>query len=173
MKYKTKVALVRCDTYEEEEVFRAVQAGIDFLGGVSMFAKPGERIVMKPNVLIGSNPESCVTTHPAVFKAVGRLLAEAGTSVYYGDSPAFGKCEGNMKRAGLKRSGDESGFRLADFDAGRSASHPKGLLVKSFVIANGVLDSDGLVSLPKFKTHSLVRFTGAVKNQFGCIPGLL
>ncbi|GAH58322.1 unnamed protein product, partial [marine sediment metagenome] len=47
------------------------------------------------------------------------------------------------------------------------------LLVKKFVVANGVLDSDGLVSLPKFKTHGLVRFTGAVKNQFGCVPGLL
>jgi len=46
-------------------------------------------------------------------------------------------------------------------------------LVKKFVVANGVLDSDGLVSLPRFKTHGLVRFTGAVKNQFGCVPGLL
>jgi uncharacterized protein (DUF362 family) len=30
-----------------------------------------------------------------------------------------------------------------------------------------------MVNLPKLKTHPLVRFTGAVKNQFGCIPGLL
>ena len=36
-----------------------------------------------------------------------------------------------------------------------------------------MLDSDGLVSLPKLKTHPLTRFTGAAKNQFGCIPGLL
>ena len=41
------------------------------------------------------------------------------------------------------------------------------------MIANGVLDSDGLVNLPKLKTHPLVRLTGAVKNQFGCVPGLL
>jgi NAD-dependent dihydropyrimidine dehydrogenase PreA subunit len=47
------------------------------------------------------------------------------------------------------------------------------MLIKNFVIANGVLDSDGIVSLSKLKTHGLVRFTGAVKNQFGCIPGLL
>lgn len=170
---KTKVALVRCDTYEENKVLNAIQAGLDLLGGVSLFAKRYERIVMKPNVLIGTNPENCVTTHPAVFKAVGGLLAEAGASVYYGDSPSFGKCEFSVKRAGLKRIGDELGFSLADFDNGRQVRHPAGLLVKSFVIANGVLDSDGLVSIPKFKTHPLVRFTGAVKNQFGCVPGLL
>ena len=170
---KTKVALVRCDTYEEDKVFKAVRKGLDLIGGVSVFAKRSEKIVMKPNVLIGSNPEKCVTTHPAVFKAVGRLLMEAGASVYYGDSPAVGKAELSMRIAGFKRVAGAMGFSLADFDAGRPVSHPDGLLVKSFVIANGVLDCDGLISLPKLKTHGLVRLTGAVKNQFGCVPGLL
>ena len=36
-----------------------------------------------------------------------------------------------------------------------------------------MLAADGLVSLPKLKTHGLTRLTGAVKNQFGCIPGFL
>ncbi len=170
---KSLVALVRCDTYEEDKVFNAVRKGFDLLGGVSRFAKRGEKIVMKPNVLIGSRPESSVTTHPSVFKAVGQALMGAGVSVYYGDSPAFGKCAASVGRSGLKRVGDESGFSLADFDAGRAVSHPHGLLMKSFVIANGVLDCDGMIGLPKLKTHPLVRFTGAIKNQFGCIPGLL
>ena len=170
---KTKVAVVRCDTYADDKVSKAIQTGLDLLGGVSTFVKPGERIVMKPNVLIGTKPEKCVTTHPAVFKAVGKILKDAGATVYYGDSPAFGKCETNLRKAGLKQIGDELGFTLADFDSGRPVSHQDSLLVKRFVIANGVLDSDGLVSLPKFKTHPMVRFTGAVKNQFGCVPGLL
>jgi Domain of unknown function (DUF362) len=54
----------------------------------------------------------------------------------------------------------------------RSVSHKDGLLVKKSVIANGVLDSNGLVSLPKLNTHGLVRFTGAKKNQFRCVLGL-
>ena len=170
---KSKVAIIKCDTYDEEDVQRAVEAGLDLLGGLYLFVKPGERIVMKPNVLIGSNPEKCVTTHPAVFKAVGRLLQGMGANVYYGDSPSIGMSGFNMKRARLKQAGDELGIELADFDKGRAVSHNDSLLIKSFVIANGVLDSDGLVSLPKLKTHPLTRFTGAVKNQFGCIPGLL
>jgi ferredoxin len=36
-----------------------------------------------------------------------------------------------------------------------------------------VLAADGLVSLSKLKAHGLARLTGAVKNQFGCIPGML
>jgi uncharacterized protein (DUF362 family) len=114
-----------------------------------------------------------VTTHPAVFKAVARLLQEARAKVSYGDSPAFGGCEPNMKKAGLKLVGDELGLTVADFDHGSEVSHETALLNRKFVIANGILDADGVVSLPKLKTHGLVRFTGAVKNQFGCVPGML
>lgn len=170
---KSKVSVIRCDSYSENDVYEAIRKGIDLLGGISEFVKPGERIVLKPNILIGSNPDKSVTTHPEVFKAIGKLLKEAGVVVSYGDSSGVGKSEPNLKRAGIKKAGDELGFSVADFDSGRTVSHKEALLVKQFTIANGVLDGDGLISLPKLKTHGLVRFTGAVKNQFGCIPGLL
>ena len=167
------VALIGCDTYDDEKVHEAVKAGLDLLGGISHFIKPGERIVLKPNVLLGTSPEKCVCTHPSVFRAVGKVLLAANATVYYGDSSGFGKCEANMKRAGLKHVADELGIGMADFDRGRAVTHRGALLNKVFVIANGVLESDGLVSLPKLKTHELTRFTGAVKNQFGCVPGIL
>ena len=170
---KSTVALVKCDTYDEQQVYRAVEAGLDLLGGVGHFIKPGERIVIKPNVLFGTNPQKCVTTHPSVFQAVCRLLQQADATVYYGDSPSFGKCEAHTKRADLKRVADELGVKLADFDHGKAVSHQEALLNKRFVIANGVLESDGLINLPKLKTHPLTRFTGAIKNQFGCVPGIL
>ena len=87
---QSKVALVRCDTYDEDEVYSAVETGLNLLGGVSRFAARGERIVLKPNVLVGTDPEKCVTTHPSVFKAVGRLLLEAGAILSCGDSPYLG-----------------------------------------------------------------------------------
>jgi len=170
---RSKVALVRCETYDPDAVYQAVRKGLDLIGGTSSLVKSGERIVMKPNVLYGTNPEKGVSTHPSVFRAVGKLLQEAGARVAYGDSPSFAGAEGHMRRAGLKQLADELGIELADFDKGRTVSHKDALLIKSFVLANGVLDSDGLVNLPKLKTHPLVRLTGAVKNQFGCVPGVL
>ncbi len=170
---RSKVALIRCETYDPDTVYQAVRRGLDLIGGISSLVKSGERIVMKPNVLYGTNPEKGVSTHPSVFRAVGKLLQESSARVAYGDSPSFAGAEGHMKRAGLKQLADEMGIELADFDKGRTVSHKESLLIKSFVIANGVLDSDGMVNLPKLKTHPLVRLTGAVKNQFGCVPGLL
>ncbi len=170
---KSKVALAACSTYDDAAVYQAVKKGIALLGGAAVFVRPGERVVLKPNVLFGMDPMKCVTTHPAVFKAVAKALKEAGADLYYGDSPGFGKCEANMQKAGLKQAADELAVKLADFDEGKTVVHKTALLNKRFVIANGVLDCVGVVSLPKLKTHGLTRLTGAVKNQFGCIPGTL
>lgn len=168
----SKVALVRCESYDEGVVLAAVENGIELIGGISQFITSGESIVMKPNVLIGSNPEKCIVTHPSVFRATGKVLQEAGAIVSYGDSSGFGSCEYNLHKSGLKKIGDSMGFHLADFDNGRRVSHPDSLLIRSFIIASGALDADGLVNLPKFKSHPLTRLTGAIKNLFGCVPGL-
>jgi uncharacterized protein (DUF362 family)/Pyruvate/2-oxoacid:ferredoxin oxidoreductase delta subunit len=170
---RSKVALVRCESYDDGAVDKAVAKGIDLLGGISQFVKSGEKIVLKPNILIGSDPEKCVITHPAIFKAVGKQIQKAGVDILYGDSSAFGGCSLNMRMSGYLEAGNKLEFKMADFDKGRKVSHPEGMLIKSFVIANGVLDADGLVNLPKLKSHPLTRLTGAVKNLFGCVPGLL
>jgi len=170
---KSKVALVKCTSYDRDEVLASIIKGLDLLDGLSRFGQAGERILLKPNVLIGTSPNNGVTTHTSVFRAVGDLFKKAGAHVCYGDSPAFGKCEGNLRRAGLKRIGDELELELVDFDSGEEISHKNALLIKKFVIANGVLGCDGLISLPRLKTHGFMLLTGAVKNQFGCIPGLL
>ena len=168
---KSKVALVRCNSYDEDEVYTAIETGVNLLGGFSQFVKPGEKIVLKPNVLLGAHPDKSITTHPSVLKSTAKLLKTIDVNVFYGDSPSIGKSESQLRRCGLKEPADELNLTLAEFDQGRVVEHKEALLNKSFIIANGVLDTDGLISLPKLKTHGLTRLTGAVKNQFGCIPG--
>jgi len=169
---KSQVAVIKCDTYDYGRVYDAVETGVNLLGGISNFVKEGEKILIKPNVLIGTNPEKCVCTHPSVFRAVGIILKKAEVTLSYGDSSGFGRSIGNMRRAGLKQVADELSIMLADFSKGQYLSHDRARLNKKFFLAGGVLEADGLVSLPKLKTHGLTRITGAVKNQFGCIPGL-
>jgi len=168
-----KVALVRCESYKPSEVIRAVRRGFALMGGVERFARRGERIVLKPNLVVAEPPERCATTHPAVFAAVGRVLSEAGARLSYGDSPAIGNVRGAARKSGLQEAADALGVPLADFQTGREVFFDRGRQNRKFVIARGVLDSDGLISLPKLKTHGLEKMTGAIKNQFGCVPGVL
>ena len=74
---KSKVAVIRCRSYEEASVYEAVKKGVDLLGGINTFVKSGEKIILKPNVLVGSDPSKSVTTHPSVLKGVGRLFRKS------------------------------------------------------------------------------------------------
>lgn len=79
----SKVALIYCQSYEYEEVLKAVKKGINLLGGVQQFASPREEILLKPNLLSADPPEKCVTTHPSVFRAVAEVFLASGALVTY------------------------------------------------------------------------------------------
>jgi len=168
-----KVVAVRCASYDRAEVQEAVSRGLGLLGGAETFVQSGEHILLKPNLLIGRNPERVVNTHPSVFRAVATVFRKAGAELTYGDSPGFGKPQAAAQRAGLLEVAQKLGIAQADFTSGETVSFPEGRQNKQFTIARGALSADGIVSLPKMKTHGLTRITGAIKNQFGCIPGPL
>jgi len=169
---KSKVALVRCNSYYLIEVRQAVSKGIELIGGAGKFVKRDEKIVLKVNLLAGDVPEKCVTTHPSVFRAVAELFMHEGAKISYGDSPGFGTPYATAKKAGLTEVAEELNIELADFKEGKEVFFEDGIQNKKFFVANGILESDGVISLPKMKTHGLERFTGCIKNQFGCVVGM-
>jgi len=168
----SKVVLIRCEGYEYPQVRAAVMRGLESLGGAAAFAKPGEKILLKPNWLLAIPPEKAATTHPSVLKAVAEAFKAIGTQLFYGDSPGFFSPENAAQKTGCQEVALELGLTLADFKTGRSVVSEKTVWNKKLIIANGVLACDGLISLPKLKTHAFMKMTGAVKNQFGCVPGL-
>ncbi|MFZ5987493.1 MAG: DUF362 domain-containing protein [Bacillota bacterium] len=169
----SKVAVIRCESYDYNIVKSAVARGLKLIGGPLAFARPGEKILLKPNLLSADPPERCSTTHPSVFKAVAESFKDAGINLTYGDSPAFHKPLTAALKAGIEQAARELDITLADFQNGKEVFFEEAIQNKKFIIANGVLESDGLISLPKLKTHGLARMTGCIKNQFGCIPGPL
>ncbi|MBN2077991.1 MAG: DUF362 domain-containing protein [Spirochaetes bacterium] len=168
----SQVALIRCGSYDIDEVRGAVARGIDLLGGAGAFAGPGTRLLLKPNLLVGEDPRRCVNTHPSIFRAVAELFLTAGASVSYGDSPAVGSTSGAAKKAGLHAVAEDIGIAMADFAEAVEVFFEKGAQNRKFLVARAAMEQDVIVSLPKLKTHGFEKFTGAVKNQFGCVPGI-
>lgn len=173
MTKNSEVVLVSCATYDEQTVQEAVQKGLTLLGGAGQFVQPGEKILIKPNLLVGDSPEKCISPHPSVFRAVLQAFQEAGAALTYGDSPGFGSTKAAARSAGLLSVAEELQVPMADFQNGDQISFPEGNLIKQFQIARGVSEADGMISLSKLKSHALTRITGSIKNQFGCIPGVL
>jgi uncharacterized protein (DUF362 family)/NAD-dependent dihydropyrimidine dehydrogenase PreA subunit len=169
----SKVALIKCESYTDVEVKNALLKGLTLLGGAGKFARSGEKILLKPNFLAAEVPEKCVTTHPSIFKAVAEIFQSIGAEISYGDSPALGSFEVVSKKAGFFDIAEELGVKHANFNDGVTIHLPRGRQNKVFSIAKAITETDGVISIPKLKTHGLLRFTGCLKNQFGCVPGLL
>lgn len=168
----SRVALVKCDNYNFDNVYDAVKKAAAAAGGLE-FVK-GKRVLLKPNLLAPNKPEDAVTTHPEFVKAVIRVFKEAGAAkIYVGDSPGIGTQEIIYSVTGIKKVVEEEGAEIADFKEKVEIENPNGKYVKRFTFAKAVADAEVIVSLPKLKTHGMTYYTGAVKNLFGCVPGLL
>ena len=149
----SKVAVIRCDSYDEEKVYLAVKEGIKLIGGIEAFIQKDEKVLLKPNLLTAKDIDKAVTTHPSVFRAVARLFLEEGYAVKYGDSPGFGTPEKVGKKVGLEEVALELGVEMANFNELDLVSFKEGRASKRFQIAKGVTEADAIVSLPKMKTH--------------------
>ncbi len=171
------VSISRCGTYDPQEVATALTAALSPLGGMAAFVSPGQKVLLKVNLLSRALPERAVTTHPEFVRAVIRLAREAGGEVSVGDSPGGPNNAGGVRKiwedSGIGAVCAEEGVPLLLFDdACTRVSNEGGGLYSAFTLGSAVVETDVLITLPKFKTHGLMMFTGAVKNLFGCIPGL-
>lgn len=170
------VVLKYCPDYTTE-VETQLREGLSELGGMSAFVQPGQRVLLKVNLLMKKRPEEAVTTHPSVVEATVRLVQEAGGIPVIGDSPGGPYTKNALQsiysRSGLLEVAERTGAELNQ-DFGQTArSFPEGKVAKSLTITNCVTDADVIITISKLKTHGMMTFTGAVKILFGVIPGLL
>lgn len=173
----SEVAVVRCRDYGQDAVDNAVHEALNLIGGLAQWIKPGDRVLLKPNILSSKPPEAGVTTHPAVIKAVIRAVQKAGGIPLIGDSSG-GMIAGqsptrvSLVTTGIQAAAEETGAQVINFDmAGVIESPNPGGRIPVYYIAKPILEADVVISLPKLKTHSATLFTGAVKNMYGTIPG--
>ncbi len=171
------VAIVTCQTYEEQQVLDSVQACLLHLGGLEAFVKPRQKVALKPNLVMKKNPMEAVTTHPMVVLAVAKEVLRVGGIPIICDSPGgpfhtVKGLEGIYKACGLVEVSQLTGVPLNYDITEKSCPHPAGLVIKSLPIINPLVEADVIINLPKLKTHSMTTYSGAVKNLYGAIPGM-
>ncbi len=128
-------------------------------------------VLLKPNLLAGAPPGKAVCTHPLFVKAVADIAEEMGIKVAVSDNPGVSGYGSSLKAAK-----DSGLFELVGEKFENPAQSPERAGVKSgytdsFVVSGNILHAEYVINLPKFKTHSLTLFSGAVKNMFGILVG--
>lgn len=172
----TVVGAANCGSYDRDVVAEAVRKAVNAAGGLPPVQ--GKRVLIKPNLLSDSGADSAVTTHPEVVHAVCRMVLDAGGLPVIADSPGAGHLytpktlRRIYERSGMAAVADETGAELS-FDTGSAeVPYPDGTVMKRFTVITPAQNADVIISVCKLKTHMFTKFSGAVKNTFGVVPGL-
>lgn len=169
---KSRVGVVQCKNYKLDDVRRAVRLSIEALGGMERFVKSGQRVLIKPNLLIGRSPEKAVNTHYSVVKAVMELVADCGGRLVVGDSPSFGSAQLAARMCGVLDVAKEFNAPVITFKESRVVCAGEKAVFHQLPLAVDALDADVVINLPKLKTHAFMTMTLGVKNLFGCVVGM-
>jgi len=141
------------------------------LGGMAAFVGPGARVLVKPNLMAPLPSGRAATTHPEVVRAAVLEILECGGTPLLGDSPAVGSLGSVLKMTGTMRVVRELGIETVPFGEAVLVPTARGGVYRSLKLASRAVEADLIINLPKFKTHSMMTLSLAVKNMFGTVVG--
>lgn len=167
---KSSVKIRKIDSYDPALLDAAVS---DFLDSARLpKLSKAKRVLVKTNALGAFAPERSVTTHPAVLEAVIKHLLNKGKEVWLGDSPGGSVgFDQVFETCGYKALADKYRIKLVNL----STSGFREVISEGYPlrISDAIWRCGAVINVAKYKTHSLMAFTGALKNLYGLVPGMV
>lgn len=146
---------------------------LNALGGIQKFVKPGNIVVVKPNLGWDRKPEYAANTHPLVVKAIAEECLKAGAKkVKIFDNPCNDprRCyENSGVSAALK---DVKNIELKYMEDERYKNTKlNGVFLKEWELYDEALLADVFINVPVAKHHGLTRVSLGLKNIMGIMGG--
>lgn len=152
--------------------YKATRKAINMLGGIERFVKPGDAVVLFPNIISPSPAEFAINTNPDVVKAVAELCVKAGgnVQVYHHHDPTYARAIGIQDRV------EAVGASMIHMPAPDEAAEryievpvPMGRILNTVKVADLILDADVFINIPIAKHHAGTELTMAMKNLMGIV----
>lgn len=146
--------------------------GINSLGGMEAFVKPGQSVVVKPNIGWDAVPERAANTNPGLIGRIVKRCYEAGASevnVFDNTCDEWKKCYAN---SGIEDEVKDAGGNIVPGNSEsyyREVKVPGGKRLKETKVHELILDSDVFINVPVLKSHGSAKLTIAMKNLMGVV----
>lgn len=168
------VAISKAGEYDADQIEALLRRQLTSLGISDMFE--GRSVVIKPNLVMKKAPGSAAVTHPVLLEAMIRILSDSASEIVIAESPPGlytpQALRGFYTACGIDKVADKYGARLNYDTSAESVSLPDARTSHMFGLISPILEADAVVNLAKLKSHALTKYSGAVKNYFGCVPGV-
>lgn len=164
-----KVDLVAVMGGEPEAMFRRAIAE---MGGMKSFIKPGQKVVVKPNIGWDKSPELAGNTNPKLITEIVKQCFAAGAkevTVFDHTCDDWQKC---YKNSGIEAAAKAAGAKVmpAHLESYyRNVSLPQGKNLKNAKIHEAILNCDVWINVPVLKHHGGAQLTISMKNHMGIV----
>lgn len=174
VKNQSIVSIEPCTRHDDLEAVRTTLTRLlDRIGGIESIVSPGDRVLLKPNLILDRVYTTGVTTNPQVVFGVADLCRTAGArEVVVAEGSAVGADTGAVLcNLGFYELAEQHGCRIVNFhqDTYEHVVNPMGKNIKRIRMPRSWMEADVVINLPCMKTHDALGATLGLKNMKGVI----
>jgi len=151
----------------------AARAAVNLLGGMGRFVRPGQKVVLKPNMSFAQGVDSATTTHPEVVRELLIMCKEAGAARVRVLDHSLQNAEKSLRNSGILDACNsvEEGIcrHLMEASFYQEAALPEAVEMRTNAFMRDVLEADVLIAVPVAKSHGSSGVSLSLKGQMGLI----
>jgi len=150
----------------------ATRLAVEQLGGMQTFVKPGDKVVIKPNMSFANGIVNATNTRPEVVRELVAMVKEAGAGrVRVLDNTL---CQPEPSIADIKAAcqvfNEDIVHALGDYDFYRNIKlNDKWFGFNKTDVMKDVLDADCLIAAPTAKSHHATGVSLSMKGMMGLV----
>ena len=145
---------------------------IEALGGIKNFVKPGQTVVVKPNIGWNKAPELAANTNPILVGAIIRDCLNAGAKEVTVFDHTCNEWQACYKNSGIEDAVKAAGGKMAYAHEERYYREVRLTGAKRLTttkIHEAILNADVWINVPVLKNHGGAKMTIALKNYMGIV----
>jgi len=162
----SKVAIVRV----RDSLPKAIEEGLDLIGDID--ARQGDKIIIKPNLCHPSPPETGRTTDVRIVEEIVRKCSQLGKSgIYIVESDNYvTSADKTFKRLGYTKLKEKYPVHFLNLSKeSRTKMKIDGKFFEALEVPEILSEPNYFITIAKLKVHLHELYSGAWKNQWGCI----
>jgi uncharacterized protein (DUF362 family) len=174
MEKKPEVSIVRCsETDNVEAIKQSLNTAFKLIGGITTVLRKGDRVVIKPNLLLPVPYTSGATTNPFVVEALIDVLNDIGVKkIVIAEGSVVGeRTEKCFSVCGYETLAERKKIPLINLkkDEFIPLGLSNGKVLRILKLPKTIVEADAVISVPVLKTHDCFPVSLGLKNMKGVI----